>query len=296
MSKHILIVDDDPAVLNSVEEYLNLSGFTTHAASNAREALSILRSVPVDLMIADIIMEEMNGMELCELVKKNYNTAVILMTGFIGDYSYEEAISRGADDFVLKPIKLEELLLRVKRVLRERALSLERAHLIEELKRLSLTDDLTKLYNVRHFFDQLRSEVSRCQRFDRDLSLLLIDIDLFKEINDNYGHLTGNKILAELATRITKNLRNMDTAYRFGGDEFTVLLPETDKKSALNVAGRISDSISSSPFPVPMECRITVSIGVTDYRNGDTPESLVKRADAAMYKSKKNGRNMINAL
>ena len=134
MAANILIVDDDPSIRGAIREFLALSDYATFVAGNAEEAMALLQSHPVDVIITDIIMNGMNGLEMTQKIKEKYDTDIIVITGYTGNYSYEEAISKGADDFVFKPIKLEELLLRLKRVLRERELTQERTRMLEQLK------------------------------------------------------------------------------------------------------------------------------------------------------------------
>ena len=296
MSEHILIVDDDPAILDSIQEYLSIAGYATCTASNAEKALELLKQRPIDVMISDIIMNGMDGLQLTEYVKKNYDTGIIIMTGYIGDYTYAEAIHKGADDFVFKPIKFDELFLRLKRVIRERRSAQERSQMMEKLKRLSITDDLTQLYNSRQFYHQVAAEVKRYNRYQRPLSLLMIDIDHFKQFNDTYGHLEGDQILSKIGGLITSGLRTMDTAYRYGGEEFTVILPETDANAAVTVAQRIKDAVEKTNLTSNSKGTITLSIGVTEYKNGETVSDFIKRADQAMYASKGKGRDCISLL
>ena len=296
MSEHILIVDDDLAILDSIQEYLSLSGYTTYIASSAEKAIDLLKKVKVDVMISDIIMNGMDGLQLAEHVKNNYDTGIIIMTGYIGDYTYAEAIHKGADDFVFKPVKFDELFLRLKRVVRERRLSRERTQMVETLTKLSILDDLTQLYNSRHFYHQLSAEVNRYNRYKRPLSLLMIDIDHFKHFNDTYGHLEGDQILSGIGGLITRGLRTMDTAYRFGGEEFTVILPETDADAAVTVAERIKEEAEKVKSAAKPEKAITLSIGVTEYDDGETISDFIRRADQAMYLSKDKGRNCVSLL
>jgi diguanylate cyclase (GGDEF)-like protein len=223
---------------------------------------------------------------------------IIVMTGYSGDYSYEEAISKGASDFVFKPVKFEELLLRLKRVLRERRLTNERTVMLDRLKKLSITDGLTKLYNSRHFYNQLKGEIDRSSRYGHPLSLLLLDIDKFKGYNDNYGHLEGDKVLVRIGQTVKSCLRKMDSAYRYGGEEFTVILPETVGKEAETVAHRIRSAVQSDTFVVGDggAVTITISVGVTQYTAPEDIATFIQRADQAMYISKDNGRNRVSTL
>ncbi len=296
MTAKILIVDDDHAIRNSIQEFLTILDFKTYTADNAEEALSFLKAHHMDVIITDIIMNGMDGLEMTKVIKDNYDTDIIVITGYTGNYSYEEAIHKGADDFIFKPVRFEELLLRLKRVLRERTLTQERTLMLEKLKKLAITDSLTKLYNSRHFYTQLKNEISRFARYQRPLSLLLIDVDHFKEFNDTHGHLEGDNVLYQIAKKITSCLRTMDTAYRYGGEEFTVILPETTCNSAMAVSERINEAVKNKLFNGDEKKDMSVSIGVTEYLPGEQLTDFVRRADKAMYLAKEGGRNRTSLL
>lgn len=269
------------------------------STGSSEEALEIIGGDSVDIVVADIILPGISGLELAAKIKKSHPAIdIIIMTGHGREFSYEEAVRQGASDMVVKPFRAEELQLRIERTLSEQRMRTERKIILEELNRLAITDDLTKLFNSRHFYQRLKDEINRSRRYQIPLSLLLLDIDFFKNYNDNYGHLEGNKVLQELGKTIYTCLRSMDTAYRYGGEEFTVLLPQTNSAEAITVAKRIKESVAKLNF-YPKEnetAHITVSIGVAEYRHGDASEIFVKRADQAMYKSKENGRNKVTAL
>jgi diguanylate cyclase (GGDEF)-like protein len=294
----ILIVDDDVAVRNTMNEYINTAGYQSEAVSCAEEALEMLDNKSFHVVITDIILPAMGGLELTKIIKKDLDSDVIVMTGYSDDYSYEEAINIGASDFVIKPVRLEELLLRLKRVLKERDLTNERIRMMEKLQKLAVTDGLTKLYNSRSFYSQLETEVDRFNRYKHPLALLLLDLDHFKDYNDTYGHLEGDKVLVRFSQIIKSCLRTNDTAYRYGGEEFTVILPETGGEEAGTVAQRIRAALESERFsPVNgKEVKITISIGVTEYQSKEELSTFIQRADRAMYRSKQKGRNMVSAL
>ena len=295
----MLIVDDDAAIRESMNEFVDMSGYQSVTAVSAEEALSKLAEARVDVVITDIMLPGMDGLELTDRIKKEYDIDVIVMTGYSGDYSYEEAISKGASDFVFKPVRFEELLLRLRRVLKERRLTQERVQMLDKLKRLSITDGLTKLYNSRYFYNQLKAEIDRTSRYQRPLSLLLVDIDQFKEYNDSFGHLEGDKVLVRLGQVIKTCLRKMDSAYRYGGEEFTVILPETEGDEAATVAERIRSCVAKEKlFPRDQKEKytITISIGVTEYIRDEEVAIFVQRADKAMYLSKQSGRNRVSCL
>jgi len=295
---HILVVDDDTAITDSMCEFVEAAGYKSFAASSADEAIRVLEKNSIHIVITDIMMSGMNGLELTDQIKKNYKADVIVMTGYSADYSYEEAISKGASDFVFKPIRFEELLLRLKRVLNERKLAEERAEMMKKLNKLATTDGLTKLYNSRSFYNHLESEADRSARYKRPLSLLFLDIDHFKKFNDAYGHLEGDKVLMKIGEIITSCLRGLDTAYRYGGEEFTIILPETIGAEAGTVANRIRRTIEEERF-MPESgnlATVTISIGVTQFNPTEKMSSFIQRSDKAMYMSKQNGRNQITTL
>jgi diguanylate cyclase (GGDEF)-like protein len=295
MAHTILIVEDDDAVKDSISEYLIHLSYQVDAVSSAEEALKKLETHPVDVVLTDIMMQGMDGLQLTRIIKKKYDMEVIAMTGYSADYSYEEAVKTGASDFIFKPFRFEELDLRIKRVLREAGLKQERNRLLKEMERLAITDGLTKLYNSRHFFRQIKQELKRNERYQRHLSLLILDIDHFKHYNDTWGHLEGDKVLMAIGRIINDCMRSMDTAFRYGGEEFAVLLPETDLKQACVVGYRIKDLIGQEVFkPEPgVHQSITISIGASELKPGEDFTAFIRRTDQALYRSKENGRNRL---
>lgn len=298
VGQHILIVDDKVDIRDSICEYLRLAGFRAESVDSAETALERIRQSPFDLVIADIEMPGLGGLELTRRVKKETGTDVIMMTGYTQNYSYEDAINIGASDFVIKPVRYEELLLRVRRVMRERELTDERNRMLAKLQRLAITDGLTTLFNSRHFYSQLELEADRSIRYKHPLSLLLIDIDRFKEFNDSFGHLEGDKVLVRFSQLLKSCLRANDSAYRYGGEEFTVILPETGAEEARTVAQRIRVALEAERFTPSSERPVskTISIGVTEYCPMEDMTTFIRRADEAMYISKQNGRNRVSVV
>ncbi len=189
-------------------------------------------------------------------------------------------------------------MLRLKRVLKERKLTNERNRMMEKLQKLAITDGLTKLYNSRSFYSQLESEIDRSNRYQHPLTLLLLDIDHFKDYNDKYGHLEGDKLLVRFSQIIKSCLRTNDSAYRYGGEEFTVILPETAGDEARTVAQRIRAALADEPFSPGDEeaVTVTISIGATEYNPTEELSTFIQRADQAMYRSKRSGRNKVSML
>ena len=298
MDEHILVVDDEADIKDSIHEFIQKSGYNSLTATTAEEALELLKSNCVSVIITDIVLPGKDGLYLTDLVKKEYDVDVIVMTAYINDYSYEEIINMGASDLVFKPFHFEELLLRLKRVLRERQFAKERIRMLGKLQKLAITDGLTKLYNSRHFYNQLEVEIGRFNRYNHSLSLLLLDLDDFKVYNDSYGHLEGDKVLVRISQIIKSCLRKIDSAYRYGGDEFTVILPETNGQKARNVAQRIRTAVELESFyPEPGKAvSITVSVGVTEYFKNEKLSTFIQKADQAMYNAKADGGNRIISL
>ena len=295
MIEQILIVDDDSSIRDPLKEFLEIAGFRCSTVLSAEDALELLKKNTFHVVITDIILPGMDGFEFTEIIKKKYDTDVIIMTGYIAKYSYEEAIGKGASDFVFKPFRSEELLLRLKRVLKERELIREQNRIMQKLKNLAITDGLTKLYNSRYFYNQLLPEVDRTKRYNRPLCLLLLDIDHFKVYNDTFGHLEGDIVLFRLGQIIKSCLRKMDSAYRYGGEEFTIILPETGGDEANTVAQRIRTEVEKEKFISSQgkEGSITISIGVAEYQAKESSMTFIMRSDKAMYKAKTEGRNQV---
>ncbi|WP_456396717.1 sensor domain-containing diguanylate cyclase [Desulfurobacterium sp.] len=163
-----------------------------------------------------------------------------------------------------------------------------------EIKKLADTDGLTAIYNRRKILEELEKEIIRTQRYGNPLSVIIFDIDLFKEVNDTYGHLMGDKILREIAQIIKKRIRKPDIFGRYGGEEFLIVLPETDITGGVKFAEKIRKLIENHPFPI--DRKITISLGVTEYKYGDTVDTLLARADRALYMAKESGRNKVCKL
>ncbi len=296
MNYAILIVDDDRAIKNSVEDYLGYLGYEVQSAVNAEEALERLKTFQANVVLTDIMMDGMDGLQLTRAIKQDYDVDVMVMTGYSADYSYEEAIHSGASDFIFKPFRFEELDLRIKRVLRESEFKKERDKLMQELEKLAMTDALTNLHNSRYFFQQIKSEIQRHKRYKRNLSLLVMDIDFFKRYNDSWGHLEGDKVLMTIGGLISSCMRSMDSAYRYGGEEFAILLPETGIEKAGVVGNRIRERIAQEVFTPQEDIRetITVSLGAGEWISEEDFTSFIKRTDKALYRSKANGRNQLS--
>ena len=295
VNNKILIVEDDAAVSKLLYDFLNKSGFQPKTAKSAEEAEKILDNEKIDTVLTDIRLPGIDGIKFTNKIRKKFTIDVIVMTAYSSEYSYEDAIKNGASDLIFKPVKLNELILRINRVIKERSLLDERDKMIKKLQRLAIVDSLTGLYNSRHFFEQLEKEIKRSDRYLHPISLIFIDIDNFKEINDTYGHMIGDSILALIAKRIKTCLRTNDSAFRFAGDEFTIILPETALNEAKFVADRILSKFSDESFVINEKeiLEITPSVGIAEYQRNEGHQQFVHRADVTMYEAKQRGGNRV---
>ena len=288
MINKILIVEDDVSISKLLVKFFIKSGFITKSAENAEAAEKILKNEEINIVITEIKLPGKDGIKFTKKIKRKYDLDVIVLTAYSSIYSYENAINNGASDLLFKPLKLNELALRLNRVIKERSLLVERDMMIKKLARLTIEDQLTGLYNSRHFFDQLDNEIKRSERNLQEISIMFIDVDNFKGINDTYGHMIGDRVLSLIAQKLKASLRSYDTAYRFAGDEFTIILPETTSSEANIVADRIFAKFNHEPIVINGKeiSKITLSIGIAEYKMMEGSHQFVHRADVTMYEAK----------
>ena len=270
----ILIVDDDKKLRKTLQAILNSLGFSTEIAINGENALELLEKKQYSIVLTDLIMSGMDGMKLIEQINSKFDyVSVIAMTGYANEYSYVDVINTGASDFIKKPFRTEELEAKIRRLLTERNLRMA-------LNKLSITDSLTNLYNQRHFYTRIHEEIQRAVRQKHPLSLILLDLDRFKDYNDTYGHLVGDEILRNAGEIINRCIRdNVDSGFRYGGDEFAVILIDANINIAKEIGMRIDKLFN--------DCgKITVSIGYALFSYGMTAEDLVNKADKDLYRAK----------
>ncbi|MDR3629941.1 MAG: diguanylate cyclase [Desulfocapsaceae bacterium] len=288
-STTILIVDDEELVRMSLSALIANLHFHCVAAADGLEAAEILKRIKCDLVLTDILMPNMGGLELLEYIKENHNdTDVIIATGHSDQASYADVIKAGAIDFIKKPIEGPELEAKLTRALRER-------QLIRELEQMSMCDGLTSLLNRRAFDFKFQREVERAYRQSYDLFLAVLDVDNFKEYNDTHGHQSGDKVLIELAKILDVCTRNsVDMNFRLGGDEFAILLPQANATQATEVVQRVLLSFVEQKFS-----GLTLSIGIVSCRHNTAMsleqdvKNMEKRADTAMYEAKNSGKNCV---
>ncbi|MBN1962135.1 MAG: diguanylate cyclase [Deltaproteobacteria bacterium] len=288
--------------LHLVRETLDGMGLIIETASDGVQAIERIRQVIPDLLILDVMMPRMNGLEVCRIVKSMANDSFIpiILVTVQGDIDSKVAgLKLGADDYLAKPYNPLELRARVQSMLRIKSLQDKINAKRRDLEALSATDDLTGLLNHRALQHRLRDEFSRAQRYNEPLALLMIDIDQFKEVNDRYGHLFGDRVLSDVANILRESVREVDVCARYGGDEFMVFLPQTHFSGSLTVADRIWRTVSTKDFQDgKCNTHCTVSVGISFYpnKNVNTVEQLADLADQALYQAKREGRNRICLL
>jgi len=273
-------------------------------ASDGERAWDLLKSAPVaDLAIVDWMMPGVDGIELCQRIRREPRLAgmyVLLLTGRGTRADLVVGLDAGADDYMVKPIDREELRARVQVGMRVAALQARLADRVadlqtatDELTRLVSTDVLTDLCSRRTWFERAGAEFSRSRRYGRDLALLLIDLDLFKQVNDTFGHDVGDRLLRAVADRLKAECRQSDIIGRLGGEEFAVLTPETTAADAGRIASRIQEGCRRVVVATPQgDVRCSCSIGVSALEpQDDDVEAVLRRADAALYEAKRTGRN-----
>ena len=286
---NILVVDDNPDKLGVIEAALTLAGYKVTTAMDGEEALVAIESFQPDLVITDVMMPRMNGYELAQRIRANPLTKFIpvIMQTAVGRRAEDlrRASEVGALGYITDPTDLELLLARTRTLLEFKAY-------LDVCEEAAFTDHLTGLANRRRFERQLDREVSRVLRYEHPFSLLMLDIDSFKNLNDNYGHDAGDEAIRRLARVLREGTRGIDLAARIGGEEFAVLLVETNKDGALEVAERLRLAIRA--LEIPKAEQITASFGVAECpSDAQTAIDLLKAADVALYEAKRNGRDRV---
>lgn len=290
-TKTILIIDDTVENLDILASLLNMYDIVD--AINGEDALEILKGETINLILLDIMMPGMNGYKVCSKIQEDPKTKdipIIFITAKTDEDSIEKAYDVGGIDYVSKPFKPKELLAKVKR-------EFKLQNLQKDLLLSASTDSLTSLYNRRYFTQTSEHIFDISKREHNNLSIIMIDIDKFKSINDTYGHQTGDYVILYFAKILKEFQRQSDLACRYGGEEFVLLLPNTDILGAEQVAQKLRSKIESSIVQLPnkQELNFTISSGVSriNFKNDQNIESLLKRADEAMYEAKKSGRNKV---
>jgi diguanylate cyclase (GGDEF)-like protein len=293
----ILVVDDEPDLRETITAILVHEGYAVETASDGEEALGLVQTSSYDLVLSDLDMPKLDGIELLTQMKDlPHCPEVIIITGHASIESAVQAIKLGAADYIPKPLNFDLLRLVVSKTIAQRKLKRQAAE-VELYKLLSRLDGLTEVYNHRFFHQILAAELARADRFHRPLSLLMIDADYFKEYNDTHGHQAGDEALKKLTWIFKRFRRTYDSVARYGGEEFAIILPETNKETAIVVGERIRKEVLATSFPgeetLPTQ-HLTISLGLATYPlDAASKDALIKIADTALYKAKKLGKNRL---
>ena len=309
--RKILVVDDARTQLDWLVGVLEREGYDVRTAVTGEDAIKAVRTDPPDLVLLDMVLPGLGGHEVLRIVKArpaDEFIPVIITSQKTDTESKVRGLRLGADDYVAKPLEEAEILARCNAMLRIKTLqdqlrqSNERLTATQrELQELSVTDALTRLKNRRFFDERIAEEFRRASRYSDPLSLIMADLDHFKDVNDRFGHQAGDAVLREAADVIRASTREPDICARYGGEEFAVILPKTHLTGALAVAERIWKELGSKVYRLApsdsetADYRVTASLGVAAYPYVDitSAELLLKYSDAALYQAKESGRNTI---
>lgn len=297
----LLLVDDDRLIRTILAESLREAGYEVTEASNGKEALKLSLTNHYPIIMTDWVMPEIDGLEFCRRFRnresENYSY-LILLTSQEGKDKLVEGLEAGADEYLTKPVADAELAVRLKTARRILELESSLKVSLEETRELSRHDPLTGLYNRLHLNSNLPVEIKRSIRYMRYLSVVMLDIDHFKMLNDRMGHQCGDAVLRHCSSIITGNIRKeVDWAARYGGEEFVLILPETDQTGCLVVAERLRSLIASTPCHfLGQEVKVTASFGTLTKGPADSEVSqdlLLRLANNCLYEAKQSGRNMV---
>ncbi|MGH7475746.1 MAG: diguanylate cyclase [Longimicrobiales bacterium] len=296
----ILVVDDSPDNVEIVSTRLRSVGYEVASADDGEAALRTIRDAPPDLILLDVMLPGMDGYEVARRIKTDQEMPfipIILVTARDSTQDKVAGLDAGADDYLTKPVNFPELEARVRSMLRIKRLQDELEEKNRELEQLSISDGLTGLFNHRHIHEELHEEFERTQRSGDGLAVAMFDLDHFKQVNDTYGHQAGDRVLQELASILRQTAREIDKLGRYGGEEFIVILPETDLENAETFADRVRQHVERHSFPLARRegLHMTISAGIAAYPHPHVEDAraLVERADAALYAAKREGRNRV---
>ncbi len=307
----LLLVDDDPLLLARLSKALTQAGHRVRTASNGQQALQEILSSPPQVVLTDWSMRPVDGLSLCRTLRESQlgkHLYLIMLTANESEEELVQAFEAGVDDYVTKPVNLKVLFARLRagqRIVKLQAeLAKERAELELKAKELSLlsrklerlahTDLLTGLPNRRYAGQRLKQELTEARRYGRPLSVMILDLDHFKSINDSLGHAAGDEVLRHAAQVMSKALRACDVLARWGGEEFLAILPNTDLAAACALAERLRQTlVKHQPQGLALKGKVTVSIGVSAYPPARDLDSMLHAADGALYRAKEKGRNCV---
>lgn len=296
--RRILIVDDDPDARKIVFEALRSQGYQVFESVSGKEGLSMLDAIYPHMVLLDVNMPDLDGVSTLRRLRQRDNyTSVIFVSGQSTTDDVIRGLDAGADDYVCKPFDVNELLSRVRAQLRIKDLNDKLKKANDRLKELVDIDDLTGLFNMRSLYKRLDFELDRARRHNRSIAVIMMDVDFFKKVNDEQDHLFGSWVLAQIGKMVRENIRKIDFAARYGGDEYLIVLSEITHDGAQIFANRLREKIEKHEFANENQSiHLTVSIGIANANPNENlvdARSLVRYADKALYRAKQNGRNRV---
>jgi two-component system cell cycle response regulator len=295
---HILMVDDRPALSDRIQNML-ASEHSVDMERDPTEALFHAAEGSYDLVIVSLDLENFDGLRLCSQLRsleRTRNVPILAIAEADNNTRLVRALEIGVNDYLVRPFDKNEILARVRTQIRKRRYTERLRDNVQLSIEMAITDALTGLYNRRYMETHVGTLVDQANSRGKPLSVLILDIDYFKSINDTHGHDAGDDVLQDFAIRIRKSIRGIDLACRYGGEEFVVVMPETDMAVATMVAERLRRRIASEPFPIQKGARmieVTISIGIAALGPNDNAAAVIKRADQALYRAKRDGRNRV---
>jgi two-component system cell cycle response regulator len=295
----ILMVEDSRVSLEVYAQRLERRGYQVATAISAEEARVELEAGLPDLILLDVFMPKVSGFDYVRELRADPKTAripIILISALSDTQHIVEGLELGANDYVTKPIVMPILTARMEALLRSSELVRRLEVQTELLSKLAAFDDLTGVYNRRSMFHHLEAELSRCRRYGRSLGVLMVDIDHFKRVNDEHGHLVGDQALRWVASTLQNELRSMDFLCRYGGEEFCAILPETNRPGVARAGERLRVAIERNLFEGDgVQMNLSVSVGGASWAADESQEfpDLLARADTALLEAKRSGRNQV---
>jgi len=294
----ILLVEDDVIQSEKIKQRLNASKIEVDVAETVEQTQAAINSKNYTLIIVSTLLISTDGLRLCSELRSMdnaRNVPILVIVDENDERTINKGLEMGVNDYIVSPIDQNELMARCKtQILRKNYQDQLKDNYINTVNQ-SVKDGLTNLHNRRYFDTHFQNIFNKAKSDGRNLAVVMVDIDHFKSVNDNYGHQAGDEVLSELAKRLEIGLRESDLSARYGGEEFIILLPETEPSSAEYVTERLRMIIEDLPFDIqaePGQIKCTASFGISNIRPEDTHDTLLKRADECLYKAKESGRNM----
>jgi two-component system cell cycle response regulator len=295
---HVLIVDDRALSAERLQAML-APEHDIDIETDPNAAVFHAAEGNYDLLIVSLGLENFDGLRLCSQVRsldRTRNVPILAIADADNNSRLVRGLEIGVNDYLTRPVDKHELKARVRTQIRRKRYTERLRDNVQLSIEMAITDALTGLYNRRYMESHVGALVEQAATRGKPLTVLVLDIDYFKAINDTHGHDAGDDVLREFALRIRKSIRGIDLACRYGGEEFVVVMPETDMAVATVVAERLRRRIASDPFPIQAGARkveVTISIGIAALGRSDTAASMIKRADQALYRAKRDGRNRV---